>query len=252
MNQTLQTILELQTALSGLREAEQRLHGIPDWMRELHDEHEQRKAEIETTEASAEEAAKERRTAEAAVQDAQEKLKKYQQQINQVSTQREYGALLQEIDTVKGQITSEEEQAFSALERSEQAQKELAAQRESFRELEERYAAELARWEAEKPEIARQVADFKARIADLKKALPRPLVSQFDRILDRYPRQPLAAVRLIIDRPGQQASASGTAAPATTACGPRSWSRSATAAAWCSASPASASSSSRKSRPERR
>jgi predicted nucleic acid-binding Zn-ribbon protein len=203
MNQTLQNILELQTALSGLREAEQRLHGIPDWMRELHDEHERRKAEIQTTEASAEEAAKERRTAEAAVQDAQEKLKKYQQQINKVSTQREYGALLQEIDTVKGQITSQEEQAFSSLERSEQAQKDLAALRESFRETEERYAAEMTRWEAEKPGIARQVADFKARIDDLKKGLPRPMISQFERILDRYPTGAVAAVRLI-DRPGQK------------------------------------------------
>ena len=203
MNQTLQNILELQTALSRLREAEQRLHGIPDWMRELHDEHERRKAEIQTTEASAEEAAKQRRTAESAVQDAQEKLKKYQQQINKVSTQREYGALLQEIDTVKGQITSQEEQAFSSLERSEQAQKDLAALRESFREIEERYATEMTRWEAEKPGIARQVEDLKARIADLKKALPRPLVSQFERILDRYTTGAVAAVRLI-DRPGQK------------------------------------------------
>ena len=203
MNQTLQNILELQTALSGLREAEQRLHGIPDWMRELHDEHERRKAEIQTTEASAEEAAKQRRTAESAVQDAQEKLKKYQQQINKVSTQREYGALLQEIDTVKGQITSQEEQAFSSLERHEQAQKDLEALRESFREIEERYATEMTRWEAEKPGIARQVEDFKSRIADLKKALPRPLVSQFERILDRYPTGAVAGVRLI-DRPGQK------------------------------------------------
>jgi len=203
MNQTLQNILELQTALSGLHEAEQRLHGIPDWMRELHDEHEKRKAEIQALEVSAEETAKLRRTAEGAVQDAQEKLKKYQQQINKVSTQREYGALLQEIDTVKGQITSNEEQAFSSLEHHEQAQKDLAALRESFREIEERYAAEQTRWEAEKPEIARQVADFKTRIADLKAKLPRPLVSQFERILDRYPTGAVAPVRPI-ERPGQK------------------------------------------------
>lgn len=203
MNQTLQNILELQAALSGLREAEQRLNGIPDWMRELHEEHERRKSEIETTEASAEEAAKLRRAAETTVQDAQEKLKKYQQQINQVSTQREYGALLQEIDTVKGQITSQEEQAFSSMERHEQAQKDLEALRASFQDIKDRYAAEMTRWEAEKPGIARQVEGFQARIAELKTALPRPLVSQFERILDRYPSGAVAGVRLI-DRPGQK------------------------------------------------
>ena len=203
MNQNLNNILELQAALIELREAEQRLHGIPDWMRELHEEHEARKAEIQALEETAEEAAKVRRTAEAAVQDAQEKLKKYQQQINKVSTQREYGALLQEIDTVKGQITTEEEQAFSSLERNEQTQKDLAAVRESFREIEERYAAEQARWETEKPEVARQVDELKARIADLKQKLTRGVVSQFERILDRYPSGAIAAVRPI-ERPGQK------------------------------------------------
>jgi predicted nucleic acid-binding Zn-ribbon protein len=202
MNQNLQNILGLQVALTQLREAEQRLHGIPDWMRELHDEHERRKTEIQALEGVAEEAARQRRTAEAAVQDAQEKLKKFQQQINRVSTQREYGALLQEIDTVKGQISGQEEAAFSSLERSEQTQKELAALRESFRDIEERYAAELSRWEAEKPAVARQVEELRARIADLKGRLPRGVTSQFERIYDRYSSSAVAPVRPI-ERPGK-------------------------------------------------
>jgi predicted nucleic acid-binding Zn-ribbon protein len=202
MNQNLQNVLELQDALTRLREAEGRLQGIPDWMRELHDEHETRKGEIQALEETAEEASRQRRAAESAVQDAQEKLKKYQQQINRVSTQREYGALLQEIDTVKGQISGQEEQAFSSLERYEQAQKDLAALRESFREVEERYAAEMARWESEKPEIARQAEDLRGRIADLKQRLPRNLVSQFERILERYPAGAVAPVRPI-ERPGR-------------------------------------------------
>src|SRR3954468_22868647 len=195
MSQNLQTVLELQQALSQLRDAEQRLHGIPDWMRELHEEHEIRKAEIESLEAAAAEAPLERRTAEAAVQDSQEKLKKYQQQINKVSTQREYGALLQEIDTVKGQISTGEQQAFSSLEAAEKSQKDLETLRESFREIEERYAVEQSRWEAEKPEIARQVAELQSRIATLRQHLPRNVLSQFERILERYPSGAVAPVR---------------------------------------------------------
>jgi len=202
MNPHLETIVELQSDTSQLKEAEQRLHGIPDWMRELHDEHSSRKAEIEALEQAAEEAAKERRAAEAATQDAQEKLKKYQQQINKVSTQREYGALLQEIDTVKGQIAGFEEQAFSALDRHDKAQKDLAEKRESFRELDERYAAELARWEAEKPAVAQRVAELRAKIAELRGRLPRNVASSFDRILERHGGSALAVVRPI-DRPGR-------------------------------------------------
>src|SRR6185295_4936678 len=117
MNQNLETVVELQRSLTQLREAEARLNGIPDWMTELHREHVAQQTEIDALEATAEGAARDRRSAEAAVADAQEKLKKYQQQINKVSTQREYGALLQEIDTTKAEIASSEEKALSAIER---------------------------------------------------------------------------------------------------------------------------------------
>jgi len=202
MNPHLDTIVELQSAISQLKEAEQRLHGIPDWMHDLHEEHATRKAEIEALQQSVDEATRERRTAEAATQDAQEKLKKYQQQINRVSTQREYSALLQEIDTVKAQISSHEEQALSSLDLHDKAQQEMAEKRESFRELDERYAAELARWEAEKPEITRRATELRAHIADLRGRVPRGVATHFDRILDRNPGGALAAVRPI-ERPGK-------------------------------------------------
>jgi predicted nucleic acid-binding Zn-ribbon protein len=202
MNQHLETIVELQRSLVELRDAERRLHGIPDWMRELHDEHVVRRGEIEALEANADAAAHDRRSAEAAVADAQEKLKKYQQQINRVSTQREYGALLQEIDTVKSQIAGFEEQAFSSLEQNEKTQRELAERREAFRDLDERYAAELARWESEKPQIQSQVAALAGAVADLRARLPKPLLGQFERILERHPGGALAPVRLI-ERPGK-------------------------------------------------
>ncbi len=197
MTQHLETIVELEQALGELGDADRRLHGIPDWMRELHDEHVARRAEIEALEQSAEEAARERRTAEAAVQDAQEKLKKFQQQINRVSTQREYGALLQEIDTAKALIVSSEERVFTLLERGEQIQRELAEKRDSFRSLDERYAGEMARWEGEKPAVARQVEDLQGRIALLRERLPRGTLSQFERIRGRNQGGALAPVRLL-------------------------------------------------------
>jgi len=198
----LDTIVELQHALDQLRAAEQRLGGIPDWMRELHAEHTAARAEIEALENAAAEAAKERRTAEAAVEDAQERLKKYQQQINKVNTQREYGALLHEIDGTKGQITTSEEQAFAALERLEKAQRDLEARREQFRELEERYATEQTRWEGEKPAITAEAGQLRERIAALREQLPRGVLAQFERIRERMPSGALAPVRLM-ERPGK-------------------------------------------------
>lgn len=202
MNQNLESIVELQSTITRLKEAEQRLQGIPDWMRELHEEHAERKSEIGVLEEALATAVRERRTAEAAIEDSQEKLKKFQQQINRVTNQREYGALLQEIDTVKAQIAGSEEAALGSIERHDKAQTELAAVQETFRSVEQRYNAELARWEEEKPGVARQVEELKARIAELRARLPKAMVTAFERVLMRYPGGALAPVRPI-DRPAR-------------------------------------------------
>ena len=244
MTQHLETIVELQQALDELDEAERRLHGIPDWMRELHDEHGARQAEIAALEQAAEAAASERRAAEAAIQDAQEKLKKYQQQINRVSTQREYGALLQEIDTVKAQIAASRSRPSPRWSATRRAQQELASPARELpraRRALRRRAGPLGGREARRRPPGR--ASSRSAIARAQGALPRGIVSQFERIRERYPAGALAPVRLL-ERPGRRGSGSGTAAPATTACARRWWSRSATAAAWCSATAASASSTS--------
>ncbi len=191
----LDAIVNLQTTLNKLADANQRLHSIPDWMQELHEEHSGRQAEIDVVAETAAAADRGRREAEAAASDAEEKLKHYQQQIGRVSTQREYGALLKEIDTVKDLIRDAEQKALEAMEKNEESLKQLEEQREGFRDLDERYQAELVKWESEKPEVAAAIDDLKRRCKELRDAVPRPTLTLFDRIYERYDGQALARVR---------------------------------------------------------
>ncbi len=188
-------IVALQTTLTELAEANQRLHSIPDWMRELHEEYSQRRAEIDAVAEAAEAAERDRREAEAAASDAEEKLRHYQQQISRVSTQREYGALLKEIDTVKDQISEAEQKALEAMERNEQSLAQLEELREAFRDLDERHQAELDKWESEKPSVVAAIEELKGRCKELRAAVPRPTLSLFDRIYERYDGRALARVR---------------------------------------------------------
>ncbi len=202
MERPLDSVIDLQRALTDLGHANERLHGIPDWMQELHEEHSARKTEMEVLEASIDEAVAERRTAEAEVQDSQEKLKNYQEQISAVRNQREYGALLQEMDTIKDAIRALEERALAALERQEEAQTALLELQESFKEIDGRYQAELVKWEAEKPSVAKQVEALEARISVLRERLPPASLSLFERTLERFGGAALAEVR-IIERVGK-------------------------------------------------
>lgn len=198
MKQThLDTIISLQHALDRLTEAQERLHGIPDWMRELHDEHTARQAEITALEETVEAARLERRTAEGAIEDENQKLKRYQEQINAVQNQREYGALLQEIDTAKREVRTLEEQAFAAMERREQAEKEIEEKRRDFEDLNQRYQTELAKWESEKPAVEQEVREVEKVIAGLKVELSRPVLSHFERLRDRLGGSALAAIQTV-------------------------------------------------------
>lgn len=198
MTATLEAIVTLQETLAELKAATERLDSIPDWMQELHQEHSARKAEIELVEAESAAAEHQRRTAEAEANDAQELLARYQTQLGGVSTQREYSALLTEIDSTKGQIRNAEQLALEALESQEQAKQKQAELEDSFRELDERYQSELDKWEQEKPAVESSIAELRARSEELRGQVPRNYLLLFDRIYDRYDGRALARVRKTI------------------------------------------------------
>jgi predicted nucleic acid-binding Zn-ribbon protein len=204
MNDLISRLRLLDRTLAELRSATSLLGGVPEEMRALHEEHVQARGEIAALEAAVEAAALQRRVAEGAVADAQEKLKKFQQQVSRVRNQREYGAILSEIDQAKTQLRTLEESALAALERIEGAGRELEERRQGFAELDARYQEGIARWEGEKPAVARRAAELERESAALKAELPRSVVAHFLRIVERVPGGAMAAIRRA-ERPGGQA-----------------------------------------------
>ena len=122
-------------------------------MREIHDEHSEHLERIQALEAQIQEAELSRRASEAAAADAQQKLTHFQEQVNRVTTQREYGSLLKEIDAAKEEMSSHEEAALGTLEVIDTAQTELEQQRGEFEELDSKYKEMLAGWEVYEPQI---------------------------------------------------------------------------------------------------
>lgn len=194
MESPLEKVIELQKALSKLDTLEGQLDGIPDWMQELHEEHSTRRGAIDATQEAIDEHIGRRRAAEAGIADQQEKLKTFQAQLGQVRNEREYGALLHEIDGSKQQIRELEESALEALEAQEERQEELAKQKEAFAELDTRYAEALAKWETEKPELARQADELRRVVEQVEGKLPPATLTLFRRIRERHHGLALATV----------------------------------------------------------
>ena len=195
MSNHLETIVSLQHHLNVEQDTERQLAGIPAWMSDLHEEHARARAEIDALDAAAEAAGRDRRAAEAAIADTQEKLKHYQQQMSMVRNQREYGALLQEIDGAKAALRKLEEEALSALEKAESAERARTEKEAGFAGLGARYEEGLARWEAEKPALRAQLEATQAAIAALRAQLAPGVRAQFERIFERLKGDAIAPLR---------------------------------------------------------
>jgi predicted nucleic acid-binding Zn-ribbon protein len=118
-----------------------------------------------------------------------------------VRNQREYSALLQEIDTAKEQISAVEERDLSAMEQGEEAQRLLEERSGDFQELDERYQQELQKWEGQKPDVARRAEELRQQVAELEARVPKAILAMFERTRLRYGGSALALV-LEIDRKG--------------------------------------------------
>lgn len=194
MSRHLETVVELQDSLRELRSAKQLVESGPPALQELRAEHRAQADEIAELESEREEADRKRRTAESTVEDAQAKLAHFQAQISRVTTQREYGALLHEIDTVKAKIRETEDEGLAALEQSDAASEKLGALRESFEELEARYTSMLEEWKSERPAIEHRIETLEGRIQVFRERLPKPLLNQFERLSERHNGEPLAPI----------------------------------------------------------
>lgn len=112
----------------------------------------------------------------------EEKRKKYMEDLMQVKNQREYAAMLKEIDSVKAQIADHEEAILKDMEEIEKLKDELAAHEEHIAREREAVERDRAAVEAE-TEAAREVIESRsAERADVESVLPRDVMSMLKRL----------------------------------------------------------------------
>ncbi len=199
MARHLDTVVALQQALNQLQELDESLAGVPPEMRDLHDEYTLRKEEIDALEATIAEAEAVKRAAEVATQDCEVKVQHFQEQVNRVKTQREYSAILQEIDMVKAQTRDLEDQTLNAMEIQDEAETTLSELRTAFKSLDSQYSEAAAKWELAKPGVAQQAESTRAHVAELRQEIPASSRLLFERIRERTGGHTLAEV-LPVDR----------------------------------------------------
>jgi len=141
------------------------------------------------------EAERECRRAEAELTDLREKHKKYQTQLRNVQSSREYGAVLNEIDGVDRLIRTTEDRVLALEEEIEGARKDLTQRQESLPVETEEHEDKLKDWRVAQRGIDEELASAQEEITRLEAEIAPRERAEFRRLMEK--KGGLAIVKVV-------------------------------------------------------
>jgi predicted nucleic acid-binding Zn-ribbon protein len=173
MHPDLERLIQLQRAESELRRVEAELGEIPKTRAATEAALAAERARLDACREALGETQKQRRQKESEVEDYKSKRSKYKGQLMEVKTNKEYTAMLHEIETVERQIREREDEILAEMEKAEALQAEVKQEEATFKEVEARQRTQTrtldeqakargtdqARLQAERDAIARTVSE---------------------------------------------------------------------------------------------
>jgi predicted nucleic acid-binding Zn-ribbon protein len=156
MNPDLAKLIDLHHAETELKRLDAALADIPRVRGELEARVARDRGRLEAARAALETSQKTRKHKEAEVQDLEAKCSRYKGQLMDVKTNKEYTAMLHEIETVEGEIRSREDQILEEMERAESLTGEVAREEAAFRGVEEDARREAAALDVREAELTEQ------------------------------------------------------------------------------------------------
>ncbi len=178
----LQRLLRIQDLALEMQAAHALIEGAPARIEEIEAKFRERNAEYVSLKSRYEEVEKDRRDREIELAALEESRKKYMDSLMQVKNQREYAAVLKELDAVKAQIGTHEDAIVKDMEEGDTLRKELEARAAHIDQERAIVEAERARVEKEVNEGRETVARAEAERARIEEELPRELVEDVRRV----------------------------------------------------------------------
>ncbi len=178
----LDRLWQLQEILRDVQRKSEKRGKTPDHLAHIEAAYEDARRLREETAAALGKAEGRRKTLEEEIAELNEKLKRYQQQLPTVKTNKEYGALLNEIDVVKRDVRAREDEILGLEETIGSSTAELARRDASFPEEEAGYEEQMKEWRAEQSVLDREIGEARSAAQKLRATIDRRLIATFDRI----------------------------------------------------------------------
>lgn len=195
MRQYLEKLVALQTIDLRIQEMEREKKQIPQFITSLEEELKQEEERFRGQKDELEKLQKERRQKEKDLEEEVSRVKKAEGRVFEIKTNKEYQAVLKEIENAKKLNRQREEEILEILERLEERQKRIIRDEkelEGRRKVLEKQVVELRQKEAS---FEQEMADEVHQRGEREKGIPPDLLSKYRILLEK--RQGMAVARVI-------------------------------------------------------
>ncbi|MBZ0264877.1 hypothetical protein K8I28_09425 [bacterium] len=175
-------VAKLQSIDSKLLELEEEKGDLPKIVVRLTDEMETKQSELENHRTRVSDIGKERRDLDNQIQMTQVKLKKYQEQLYSVTTNREYDAITSEIESAQAQIKDFEESQLKLLDEEEVLSGQINDLEEAINAINRELSERRAELEEKEEETRSEETELNHAREKLAVRIKKPLMAHYERI----------------------------------------------------------------------
>jgi len=182
MRETMNMLMKLQEIDNNLNRLNNSKVDLPGKIETLKEQVRDVEETIVEGEAKLKELEKGRRLEEIELEEAQDELKKYQQQLYKIKTNREYDAIQAEIDAQKARVAEQEENILNIMTTSEELTETMQERAEELAQLKAQNAPQWEQLERELGSIEDKMAVEQDRRKNVTARMDKEILATYERI----------------------------------------------------------------------
>lgn len=195
MRAQLERLVALQIVDLKIQEMERVKEEIPQRIASLEEEFRKEEESVQAERAELEKLQKERPQKEKDLEEEIDRVKKAEARVFEIKTNKEYQAVLKEIDNAKKLNRQREEEILGILERLEDMQNHLGKGEKSLEARRREYQRQVAELKQKAASFDEEMAGEVRQREEQEKAIPQDLLSKYHMLLEK--RQGVAVARVI-------------------------------------------------------
>lgn len=182
MNSDLELLLKLQTIDYDIGELERSKEYLPDMMSNLKHELEEASTGYETCVSDLEETRLKQKSLELEVSTQEADLQKYQQQMMAIKTNKEYDALVAQIDNIKSTISGHETELLESIDRISQLESDLETKKQDLSRIDENNNKQLSILQEKIDSIGEKMANMLTNRTEVTTSIPKKTFGIYERV----------------------------------------------------------------------